>query len=193
MDEGPEDGISELIADMCKGEVLEDNMFEFVKEHLNRKVSPTSRYTQFTFVVKLLHIKSFNQISNVTFNAIMKLLEKAFLDAFLLTSFDDAMKYIRGMGLGYEKIHVCKNNCVLFRKEKYAKLDVCPVCCEADSRWKDADNNKRVPQKVLRHFPLVSMLKRMFLSSKTAKDAHWHKLKRKSVDNELSHPADGEA
>jgi hypothetical protein len=63
----------------------------------------------------------------------------------LLDSFDAAMKYIRSMGLNFEKIHVCKNNCILFRKEKYVKLDVCPVCCEADSRWKDADTNKRVP------------------------------------------------
>jgi hypothetical protein len=53
------------------------------------------------------------------------------------------------MGLGYEKIHVYKNNCILFHKEKYVKLDVCPVCCEADSRWKDVDTNKHVPQKVL--------------------------------------------
>jgi hypothetical protein len=39
--------------------------------------------------------------------------------------FDAAMKYIHSMGLGYEEIHVCKNNCILFHKEKYVKLDVC--------------------------------------------------------------------
>jgi hypothetical protein len=32
------------------------------------------------------------------------------------------MKYIRGMGLGYDKIHVCKNTCILLSKEKYAKV-----------------------------------------------------------------------
>jgi hypothetical protein len=36
-------------------------------------------------------------------------------------------------------------------------------------------------------------LKRMFLSSKTTKDARWHQLKWKPVDNEPSHPADGQA
>jgi hypothetical protein len=46
--------------------VLGEKMFEFVKEHLNHKVSLTSTYAQFTFVVKLLHIKSFNQMSNIT-------------------------------------------------------------------------------------------------------------------------------
>jgi hypothetical protein len=92
-----------------------------------------------------------------------------------------------------KKIHICKNNCILFRKEKYVKFDVYPVCCEADSRWKDADTNKRVPQKVLWHFSLISRLRRMFLSSKTAKDARWHQSKRKLVNNELSYLADGEA
>ena len=29
-DEGSEDGISELIADLCKGEVLGENMYAFV-------------------------------------------------------------------------------------------------------------------------------------------------------------------
>jgi hypothetical protein len=72
------------------------------------------------------------------------------------------------MGLDYEKIHVCKNNCILVRKKKYVKLDVCPICCEADSRWKDVDTNKRVPQKVLRHFPLISRLNSFI---KIAKDA----------------------
>jgi hypothetical protein len=132
-------------------------------------------------------------MSNVAFNATMNLLQKGFPKACLLDSFDAAMKYIRSMGLGYEKIHVCKNNCILFCKEKYVKLDVCLVCRGADSIWKDADTNKRVPQKVLRHFPLISRMKRMFLSSKIAKDARCHQSKRKPVNNELRHPNDGEA
>jgi hypothetical protein len=42
-------------------------------------------------------------------------------------------------------------------------------------------------------FSLISKLKRMFLSSKTAKDAQWHELKQKPVKNKLSHLADGKA
>jgi hypothetical protein len=76
--------------------------------------------------MKLLHIKSFSWMSNVAFNATMNLLQKEFPEACLPDSFDAAMKYIRSMGLGYKKIHVCKNNCILFRKEKCVKLDVCP-------------------------------------------------------------------
>lgn len=94
------------------------------------------------------------------------------------------------MGLGYDSIHVCPNNCILFQNE-YAKNDYCPVCDA--SRWKDVDERKQVPQKVLRHFPLIQRLKRMFASKKITEEAQWHKLKRKPEENELSHPADGEA
>jgi hypothetical protein len=164
-DKGPgDDEISKLIAYLAKGGVLGEKLYEFVKEHMDCKVSLASTYAHFTFVVKLVHIKSFSMMSNVTLNLTMKLLQKGFPKSCLPKSFEKAMKYICDMGLGYEKIHVCKNNCVLFRKEKYVKHDVCPVCWEVDSRWKDADTNKCIPQTVLRHFPLISRLKRMFLS-----------------------------
>jgi hypothetical protein len=32
----------------------------------------------------------------------------------------------------------------------------------------------------------------MFISKKQSEEVQWHKLKKKPVDNELSHPADGE-
>ena len=33
----------------------------------------------------------------------------------------------------------------------------------------------------------------MFISKKSSREVQWHKLKRQPVDNELSHPTDGEA
>ena len=33
----------------------------------------------------------------------------------------------------------------------------------------------------------------MFISKKSSREVQWPKLKRQPVDNELSHPADGEA
>ena len=119
----------------------------------------------------MLRIKSRYQISNTRFNTLLKLLSSAFPQSKLPESYDEAKKYPRELGIGYDKIHVCKNNCVLFRK-RYAKMDVCPKCKE--SRWEDKDG-KCVPHKVLRHFPLILRLKRMFGSSKTAEDTQWQK------------------
>jgi hypothetical protein len=56
-------------------------MLEFINELMYCKVSLGSKYTQFTFVVKLLYTKSFHHISNVAFNAIMNVLSLIFPDA----------------------------------------------------------------------------------------------------------------
>jgi hypothetical protein len=68
---------------------------------------------------------------------------------------------------------------------------VCPKCKE--SRWEDADGSRRVPHKVLRHFPLISRLQRIFAARGTAAAAEWHETMREKNTSEMSHPADGEA
>ncbi|KAK1663138.1 hypothetical protein QYE76_051297 [Lolium multiflorum] len=103
-------------------------------------------------------------------------------------NYDEALSIIGRLGLGYDTIHVCPNYCVLLRKQ-FAKLDNCPKCNA--SRWKDG--RRQIPEKVLRHFPLIPRLQRMFISKEQSEEVQWHKLKRQPVENELSHPADGEA
>jgi hypothetical protein len=93
------------------------------------------------------------------------------------------------LGLGYESIHVCSNNCVLFRK-RYAHLDKCPVC--GLSRWKD-EERKKIPHKVLRHFPLAPRLKRLFATKEASLLAQWHDRQRQPSEKEMSHPANGDA
>jgi len=73
---------------------------------------------------------------------------------------------------------------------RHTKKDNCPIC-EA-SRWKDPEN-KKVPAKVLRHFPLKPRLQRLFVSKKSSEEVQWHKLKRKPNEKEMTHPADGKA
>jgi hypothetical protein len=116
------DGMSELITDLGKGQVLGEKMYEFLMEHLNGKVSPTSSYGQFTFVVKLLHIKSFSRLSNVTFNAMTNLLQKGFPEACLPDSFDAKIKYICSMELNYEKSMFAKIIVYCFARRSMSNL-----------------------------------------------------------------------
>ncbi|GJW41453.1 zinc finger, PHD-type containing protein [Tanacetum coccineum] len=68
----------------------------------------------------------------------------------------------------------------LSRKQKLscwgdANKDVhfCPVC--NTSRWKDSNTpGKKVPKKVLRYFPIIPRLQRLYKSSHTAKEMTWH-------------------
>ena len=145
---------------------------------LKRTLCPGSSHSRSTFLLRLLRIKSRYRINNTTFNAILKMLSSAFPDSNLPSTYDDANKYLRELGLGYDEIHVCENNYVLLRKT-YANMDACPKCNK--SRWEDKDG-KRVPRKVLRHFPLIPRLKRMFASTRTAKDLQWHGIRGKTVE-----------
>jgi hypothetical protein len=100
-------------------------------------------------------------------------------------------QYIKVLGLGYEKIDFCKNNCALFWME-YNDLDECPVCKE--SRWKHdgAGGKKKIPWKVLRYFPLVQRLQRLFASEQTSRETRWHKEILTPDPDLLRHPADGD-
>jgi hypothetical protein len=110
-----------------------------------------SNISRFSFVAKLLNMKSLYRISNSTFSAIVNLLAEVFPECNTLPkSYSEAKNPLKELGFGYYLIHLCFNNCVLFRKQ-YAKLDDCPNY--GLSRWKDLER-KKIPQKVLRHFSL---------------------------------------
>ena len=67
-------------------------------------------------MVKLLRMKSLYRISNSAFSAVMKLLAEAFPEWNTLPkSYNEAKSLLKELGLGYESIHVCSNNCALFR------------------------------------------------------------------------------
>jgi hypothetical protein len=107
-------------------------------------------------------------ISNSAFSVIVKLLAEAFPECNTLPkSYNEAKNLLKELGIGYDSIHMCFNNCVMFRKQ-YAKLDDCPIC--GPSRWKDPER-KKIPQKVLQHFPLAPRLKRMFATKEASESA----------------------
>ncbi|XP_052116462.1 uncharacterized protein LOC107484265 [Arachis duranensis] len=117
------------------------------------------------------------------------------------SSFYEAKKTILKLGMNYEKIHACPNNCMLYWGEDKEK-EMCKVCNR--SRWKldtkggeiqesnDGNIRKKVPAKVLRYFPLKPRLQRLFLSSKTAEAMRWHDVAPKE-DGVMTHPRDSEA
>jgi hypothetical protein len=161
-----------------------------MKESKRQLYPGCSKFSRFSFVVKLLHMKSLYRISNSTFSAIVKLLAEAFSECNTFPkSYNEPKNLLKELGLGYDSIHICFNNYVMFRKQ-YAKLDDCCIC--GLTRWKDLER-KKIPQKVLQHFPLAPRLKRMFATKEAPESAQWHNVKRQLSEKEMSHPADGEA
>lgn len=79
-------------------------------------------------------------MSDKATNSILKLIKHALPSSeTLLESFYGAKKMIQNLGLRYEKIHACENNCMLFWKEN-ANIESWLVCGE--SRWKLVEGQK---------------------------------------------------
>ncbi|XP_056698305.1 uncharacterized protein [Spinacia oleracea] len=159
-------------------------------------------FSKLSFLLHLFHLKCMFHWSAASFNKLLELL----LDAFpnikeFPSSYYEGMKIMNDLGLGYEKIHACPNDCMLYWGE-FAEKTECHICHtsrwknvkekEGDIREKDKEACKKgVAAKVMRYFPLIPRLKRLYMSSKTAEDMRWH-FDRKD-GNIISHPADGEA
>ena len=101
-----------------------------------------------------------------------------------------AKRVLSGLGLGYEKIHACKNNCILFYKENKA-LDKCLVCNESRFKMTSQNITTKIPKKVMRYLPLKPRLQRLYMSTHTASDMRWHK-DRRVDDDVMRHPVDGD-
>jgi hypothetical protein len=126
----PHDGIHGMVEELYSAEeegTRKKSMFAILLEEMKQELYPGGECSRFSFVVKLLHIKSFYRISNVAFTALLKVLSSTFPNCSIPATYEEAKRLIRALGLGYNSIHVCPNNCVLFWKT-LAKKDVCPIC-----------------------------------------------------------------
>ncbi|KAM3301389.1 hypothetical protein P3S67_015891 [Capsicum chacoense] len=170
-------------------EVSEELFVNYSEETSNNVCSNMSEKEAITFDKLLkeaehelyLGCKKFSKLSFLALSA----------DETLPKSYYDAKNMLQDLGLGYILIHVCKNACVLYWAEHKDRQE-CPHC--GTSKWKiDNRRDKRIPQKVLRYFPLKSRLQRLFMSGKISVDMRWHKEKCLDEANILRYPADSEA
>ncbi|XP_074361097.1 uncharacterized protein LOC141701312 [Apium graveolens] len=147
--------------------------------------------TTLSFVNRLLYFKNKHGCSNKGFDELLELIGSVLPEKHNLPeTYYDVKKMISGLNMGYEKIDACENDCMLFYKEN-SKKTCCDICHKG--RYKDRKDNQKklIPRKILRYFPLIPRLQRLYMSEQTAKCMTWHH-DRVIVDGQLSHPADGD-
>ncbi|KAL6289116.1 hypothetical protein ACE6H2_006626 [Prunus campanulata] len=148
------------------------------------------KYTKLSALVKLYNLKAKHGMSDVCFTELLILQSELLPEGNTIpASTYEAKKTLCALGLSYEKIHACPNDCILYRKEHEDSTN-CPTC--GISRWKETKDGflkEGVAAKVLWYFPPIPRFKRMFQSHETAKNLTWHAT-RKSIDGQMSHPAD---
>ncbi|CAL8989925.1 unnamed protein product [Prunus brigantina] len=171
----------------------ESEQYEKLLKNANQELYPgCESFSVLTAIVELMHGKIKYRMSNLCFDYFLGVFKRMLLtDNCLPKDHKQAQKVLNGLGLGYEKIHACKNNCMLFYKE-YESLDTCPICNESRFKMTSQNRTTKIPQKVMRYLPLKPRLQRLYMSTHTATDMRWHKEKRVD-DDVMRHPADGEA
>ena len=72
------------------------------------------KYSKLSFLIKLYHIKCLCGITNKGMSMLLELLQDAFPNAEIPTTFYEAKKIINRLGLNYQKIDACPNDCMLY-------------------------------------------------------------------------------
>jgi hypothetical protein len=149
-----------------------------------------ARSSMLTATLLLMNVCKAHGVSNKFVHELLALLHKHLLplDNCLPPTMYVAKTLTSKVGLKYNNIDACVNGCVLFRKE-HATLETCPKCGLA--RFK-AYGKSNVAVKIVRHFPLVPRLLRMFRARKIVELMTWHS-RNKSTDGKVRHVPDSKA
>nr|GEX40199.1 hypothetical protein [Tanacetum cinerariifolium] len=153
------------------------NEFEELYASANEELYPSCDYvTRLEFMAKFTYFKVKGKLTDSIFNEMLEFFQNVFPTAkgyTLPPSYYEIKKTFKTIGLGYESIHACVNDCFLFQGDTNKDVHLCPVC--NTSRWKDSNTSgKKVPTKVLRYFLIIPRLQRLYKSSHTAKEMTMH-------------------
>ena len=185
--------VDEVVGEECEDEQMSDDSDEFLKyvEDGDKPLYPgCTKTTKLNALIQLFNLKAKHNMTDSCFTDLLLLIGGLLPEDNLVPhSLYEARKNLDALGMKYEKIHACPNDCMLYRGQHAANVR-CHICLV--SRWKLGKEGKEllnVPAKVLWYFPLIPRLKRMYQSAKTSKDLTWHDHGRKK-DGMMRHPAD---
>ncbi|XP_057756143.1 uncharacterized protein LOC130975353 [Arachis stenosperma] len=204
------DNIDELLRDRFRDNTQVDgqNMGpnecakEFYKlvDEASQELYPGCKgFTRLSFTIRLYLLKCLHGWSNASFTSLLELLKEAMPYLNIPISFDKTKNMVKNLGLDYQKIDACRNDCMLYRNgyENDSSYHVCGTSCYIEHHEEEDDvTSSRKPRKVTaktrRYFPLIPRLQRLFMCTRTVQAMSWHHNERVK-DGSLRHPADGES
>jgi hypothetical protein len=151
------------MAEGNQGPSLSNTIQDVLEDSEQMPLFAGAKISSLSATLLLLNVCRTYGCSNLFISELLHMLHHSFLREpnTLPTSEYAASRALKRLGLNYECIHVYPNNCMLFRGEEDRDLEECCIC--GAPRYKEAGVSL-VPHKVLRHFPLIPRLQRMFSS-----------------------------
>ena len=164
--------------------ILDKTLFQQAHTSLYEKIESDSRkplyegctsFTRLSAVLALVNLKAGFGWSDKSFTKLLVLLKKMLHENNTLSKNQyKAKKILCPVGMEYQKIHACPNDCILYRNQ-FAEMHKWPSC--RVSRYKVKDNeciddvttNNSLPAKVCWYLPLIPRFKRFFANQHVAK------------------------
>ena len=107
-----------------------------LKDSENMLYPRCTKYSKLSFLVTLLHIKCLSGWSNNSITILLEFLRDTFLGAKenIPKSYYELRKFLKDLGLDYEKIDMCRNNCMFFGRGMQILISVWNVIHQ-DGSW----------------------------------------------------------
>jgi len=177
LDEG--DQISECVSNAVHRECDDENLSnteevaDDLYEQATRAVYRGTNVSVISATIVLVNMAVIHGVSNSYVDELLKYLSKVLLPGsnMLPGSHYEAKKLIRKLGLNYNVIHACPDGCVLYHGDKQ-NLKECPNPGCGKSRFMQGSDV--IPTRVIRHFPIIPRLLRMFRSPAIADLLRFH-------------------
>ncbi|KAL9663276.1 hypothetical protein QQ045_028115 [Rhodiola kirilowii] len=152
--------------------------------------------TELSFHMKLLQTKTDYNLSESAYNSICQLIQRlADCENRLPKSFSHSKKFIKDLGMGYERIDVCENGCMIYYTEADS-LTVCTFCGESrfqsNSTTTISSGYVRVAKSSMFYLNIIPLLQRLFMTQSIAEHMSWHASRRDDA-NKMVHPSDGQS
>ncbi|GJR66424.1 putative transposase-associated domain-containing protein [Tanacetum coccineum] len=146
-------------------------------------------WTTLQAATALLNWKSHCNVPVSTFNFILPIFKSMLpKDNHLPDNLYAIKKSLDQLSMPSQKIHACKNHCMLFYDDADKELTHCRWCNEP--RYKS--DRQKIPQLVLTYMKIGPRLQKLYMNKKTAKDMTWHN-DHKTKEGSMAHPSDGKA
>ncbi len=159
--------------------------------HAQTPIFQGARLSRLAAILGLLNIQAKHKASNTMLSDIFQYCHTLLLpeENVLLGSWKEAKKILSSIGMEYQIVHACVNDCMLFHGNN-AHLTECSTCEEA--RYDPHMLIEKVPKKSIRWFPIIPRLLHMYRCTNLAELMVWHK-KHRSEPGVMRLPVDSPA
>jgi len=166
--------------------------FDLLKDSDEPLWDGCTNYSKLSAVAQVFFIKSDHGLSEAGYEKIIKWARCILHEGnSLKENFYAAKSMMKPLGLGYQKIDMCSNFCLLYYLEN-TELTECMTCGHSHYKPRIGRGKTLVAYKILKYFPITPRLQRLFMSPRTAEHMTWHQ-SHDAVDEVMVHPSDGEA